>query len=241
MVKHPASYTDCFIPLFAELLQGRANVLDPMAGTGKLARVKEHGYTGRVVCNELEPEWAGGYPVDEWHFGDAAAMTWADSGTFAAVCTSPTYGNRMADHHMARDLSRRLTYRHVLGRPLHPANTGAMQWGEAYRHKHFEIWRECVRVLAPGGLLIVNVSDHIRGGERIAVVAWHRAILVSLGLTLLEDRAIATPRLGYGANRGARVDAEHILVYRHSGGVSAHPFVLAVCHKSIGKFAEVER
>lgn len=213
-MKHPAAYSDCLIPTFAELLQGTRNVLDPMAGTGKLALVKEHGYTGRVVCNELEPEWVNGYAVDEWHFTDAAAMTWAANRTFDAVCTSPTYGNRMADGYDGRDGSKRMTYRLGLGRPLHVENTGRLQWGEAYRLQHLVIWRECVRVLAPGGILIVNASDHIRGGERIAVVDWHKAALEGLGLTLTHDLAIPTPRLGFGANRGARVEAERILVYR---------------------------
>ena len=50
-VKHPATYTESFIPKFAELLFGCANVLDPFGGVGKLALIKEHGFTGKVVCN----------------------------------------------------------------------------------------------------------------------------------------------------------------------------------------------
>ena len=53
-VKHPATYTESFIPKFAELLFGCANVLDPFGGAGKLALIKEHGFTGKVVCNELQ-------------------------------------------------------------------------------------------------------------------------------------------------------------------------------------------
>ena len=34
-VKHPATYTESFIPKFAELLFGCANVLDPFGGVGK--------------------------------------------------------------------------------------------------------------------------------------------------------------------------------------------------------------
>ena len=40
--------------------------------------------------------------------GDARRLHYLDA-TFDAICTSPTYGNRMADHHNARDSSPRLT------------------------------------------------------------------------------------------------------------------------------------
>ena len=89
-VKHPETYTESFIPKFAELLFGCTNVLDPFGGVGKLAMIKQHGFTGKVVCNELEREWAetGKYDVDEWHIGDAANIGWAASNSFDAICTS---------------------------------------------------------------------------------------------------------------------------------------------------------
>jgi len=76
MIKHPATYTNSFIPKFAELLIGCDNVLDIFGGVGKLAMIKEHGFTGKVIYNELEREWAETSPhnVDEWHIGDAANM-----------------------------------------------------------------------------------------------------------------------------------------------------------------------
>ena len=69
MIKHPATYTNSFIPKFAEMLIGCENVLDIFGGIGKLALIKEHGFTGKVICNELEREWAETSPhnVDEWH------------------------------------------------------------------------------------------------------------------------------------------------------------------------------
>jgi len=212
---HPAKYTDCLIPLFAEILQGRERVLDPFAGTGKLALVKKHGWQGIIICNEIEPEWVetSPYPVDEWHICDAAHMGWAEDASFDAICTSPTYGNRMADHHNAQDASRRLTYRHMLGRALHPGNTGAMQWGLDYRIKHTIIYRECVRVLKPGGIFILNVSDHIRRGQVVSVTDWHKVRLMELGLGLLSDRTVETPRMRYGANGGARIKGERLMVF----------------------------
>lgn len=226
---HPATYTDKFLPLFAELLRDAANVLDPFAGTGKLAAIKAYGYRGRVVCNDLEPEWsqafaqpapgghcvrtlarANGYAVDEWHYGDAAAMAWALDASFDAIATSPTYGNRTADHHNARDASRRNTYRHSLGRDLSAGSTCVMQWGAAYRHKHTAIYRECLRVLKPGGLFVLNVSDHIRAGRRVYVSKWHLDTLRAMGLTLRACHAVKTPRQRFGANGQARCKVEYI-------------------------------
>lgn len=214
-VKHPAKYTDTLIPIFVDLLRDCPNVLDPMAGTGKIGQIKEHGYKGYVVCNELEPEWITPTPpgVDEVHIGDAEHMDWALDGQFCAICTSPTYGNRMADHHNARDGSRRNTYRHTLGRPLSPGNTGMMQWGKEYRQKHVFIWIECKRVLRPDGLMIVNVSDHIRKGQVVRVVDWHVKAITSIGLLLIDKIPVETPRLRFGANSDVRVSAEWILVF----------------------------
>lgn len=221
MVRHPAVYTDTFIPIFAQLLAGRGCVLDPFAGTGKLALIKRHGFTGRVVCNEIECEWAEAspYDVDEWHIGDAEHMAWAADGEFDAICTSPAYGNRVADHHEARDGSKRITYRHCLGRALSDGNTGAMQWGEAYRQKHIAVYRECRRVLAPEGLMIVNVSDHIRKGGRVYVAAWHRGTVEGLGLRLIEELEIETPRMRMGRNGDRRVGSESILIFEKAASL----------------------
>src|SRR5690606_1661815 len=168
MPRHPAKYTDVLLPVFARILRehGAQSVLDPMAGVGKVGLLRDCGFSGRIVANEIEPERAA-QPTAHvaMHGGDAAAMTPAADGGIDAIVTSPTYGNRMADHRNARDGSRRYTYRHALGRPLHPANTGQMQWGEAYREAHRRIWAECIRVLRSGGVFVVNVKNHIRRGE----------------------------------------------------------------------------
>ena len=110
-MKHPAKYTDCFLPIFFDLLKNTDCVLDPMAGTGKLALIKDYGYKGAIICNDLEPDWQKGeiYNVDEWHFTDASNMNWAKNEQFDAICTSPTYGNRMADNFVASDKSHRVT------------------------------------------------------------------------------------------------------------------------------------
>ena len=142
MTPHPATYTDALLPIFAELLlkshghsvavgPGPAKILDPFAGTGKIARLRAWLPQAEFYGYEIEPEWAeqaraAGCACTT---GDSRQMHYPDA-MFDAICTSPTYGNRMADHHEARDASPRHTYRHTLGRPLTPGNSGALQWGE---------------------------------------------------------------------------------------------------------------
>ena len=220
--KHPAKFSEVLLPLLYEELRLFPSVLDPFGGVGKLAKIKELGYKGTVTCNELEKEWveASEYAVDDWHIGDAAKMAWAIDHQFSAVCTSPTYGNRMADHHNAKDGSRRITYRHYLGRPLTEGNTGKMQWGKEYRQKHIQIYHEIIRVLSYDGVLLVNVSNHIRGGVVIDVVSWHTSQLIGFGMTLVKDILVETPRMRYGKNGEQRCLQEYILVFRNTSYVS---------------------
>jgi DNA modification methylase len=217
-VNHPAKFSDQFIPIFAELLKHRDSVLDPFAGTGKLALIKSYGFKGKIVCNEIEPEYSNSliYPVDEWYVGDSADMKWAEDSSFDAICTSPTYGNRMADHFDAKDKSKRITYRHVLGRSLNPDNTGRMQWGDTYRNKHVEVYTECKRVLKPKGIMIINMSDHIRKGVVVPVTEWHKNTIVDLEFSLVKELKIETQRMGFGRNNNLRVNYESILVFEKS-------------------------
>ena len=212
-MKHPAVYTDAFLPIFANLLEGSKKVLDPFAGTGKLAKIKDFGFGGLVVCNELEREWVDSspYAVDEWHIGDARALSWAVG--VDAICTSPTYGNRMADSHNARDNSRRITYTHYIGRKLTDGNSGGMQWGEKYKKLHQDVWAQCWDILLLGGKLIVNISNHIRGGVEVDVVGWHEACIKGIGFELAEHIKVETPRMKFGANFQKRIQHESILVF----------------------------
>lgn len=212
-MKHPAEYTDKFIPIFAEKLKHCANVLDPMAGTGKIALIKKYGFNGIIYCNDIEHEWTDKYKgVDFWSIGDAACMDFDDS-FFDAVCTSPTYGNRMADHYKPKDNSKRITYRVYLGHELNKLNTGRMQWGKAYRSTSIKIYKECTRVLKQDGLFILNMSDHIRQWSQVFVTDWHKRVLINAGFECINDEKIKTPRMGFGANSDLRVAHERVLTF----------------------------
>lgn len=214
---HPAKFHDNVITHIGMILLKHPvdSILDPMAGVGRIAGLRGVGFKGPIVANELEPEWARQIPVTvEAKVGDASDMSWAEDGQFGAIITSPTYGNRMADRHDAKDGSRRYTYKHSLGRDLTPGNTGGMQWGDEYKKAHIRIWKECLRVLRDGGLFVLNVKDHIRQGKRIPVSRWHVRVLERLGMTLIESHPVHTPGMRHGANRDLRTPMEHVYVLR---------------------------
>jgi tRNA G10 N-methylase Trm11 len=216
MTGHPATYTDALLPIMADLLpKGPALILDPFVGTGKIARLQPWLPQAIFYGYEIEPEWAeqaraAGCIVNT---GDCRHMHYP-SNYITAICTSPTYANRMADHHEARDASPRHTYRHTLGRPLHPANSGQLQWGEAYRQFHVEAWTECRRVLQPGGTLVLNIKDHIRKGVLQPVTNWHAVTLLMLGFVCTRRVHVPCPGQRHGANGHLRVEYESVLQFR---------------------------
>jgi hypothetical protein len=79
--------------------------------------------------------------------GNALHLPEQWTNRFHMVVTSPTYGNRMADHHDAKDDSKRMTYKHMLGRDLHPDNSGQMHFGPKYKEFHEKAWAEVTRVI----------------------------------------------------------------------------------------------
>lgn len=209
-MRHPAKYTDCLLPIFFKYLKDMNMVLDPFAGTGKLKEVVPN-----AVLLEIEFEWASmcGAVV-----ADSQYMPFCND-VFDAICTSPTYGNRMADHfidHQTHKNYVRNTYRHCLNRPLHSNNSGKMQWGEEYKKFHIVVWNECKRVLRKNGLFILNISDHIRMGERINVSKWHVGVLEKVGFELLKKIEIETPRQRMGSNSKLRTEYEYIFVFRNN-------------------------
>ena len=233
---HPAKFSDAILEVLQSTLdaesrrhQRHLSVLDPMAGTGKI-----HELAGATTLGvELEPEWAAYH--SRTVVADATALPFSDHA-FDAAITSPAYGNRMADAHEAKDvyktgpragqLTDRITYRHKLGRKLSPGNGGGLQWGAKYQELHRRILAEMVRVTAPGGLVVVNVSNHIRNHREVDVAGWWREAMVRTGLLVPEqDVTVPTPRMRYGQNHGARVEHEWVFVMRRRDETVCRPQV----------------
>jgi len=210
--RHPARFTGALVPVMARHLAGKKHILDPFAGVGGCYALAAHLPGALIVGVEIEPEWAAA--DTRTVCGDSLKLVELfGTERFDGVCTSPTYGNRMADHHEARDASRRNTYRHALGRQLNPANSGAMQWGDAYRAFHLAVWAQVYAVLQPGGVFVLNVKDHYRRGELQPVAAWHIEAARACGFTLVAHDLVPCPGLRFGANGRLRVDNENVIVF----------------------------
>lgn len=212
-VKHPAKFSEVILDRIGELLDEHGcpkRIIDPFAGTGRVHRLAE-GRDTEIVGVEIEQDWAELHPNTV--VGDALDLQFPDDH-FDGLVTSPCYGSRMADHFNAQDGSRRHSYTFDIGHDLHPNNSGTLQWGIAYRVFHDAAWTECLRVLGPEALVIVNVSNHIRLGVEQPVTEWHLQWFLAHGCLIADLDRVVTPRLRDGANREARSLFESILVLR---------------------------
>ena len=197
--KHPATFPASILEIIDFLLHIHwisplvpMRLLDPFVGIGGIADLE---WSGGLYGVEIETEWA--IQAEErgitTHTGDSRKMPWPDEH-FGGICTSPAYGNRLADGY-APDMSdpkhkSRRSYRIDLGRELSAGNGGSLPWGHDYRALHRAVWDECWRVLAPGGLLLLNIKNHVRNGELQEVAKWHLEVLRGLGFVVLEMHAL---------------------------------------------------
>jgi len=108
-IRHRAQFSDSVLDVLAELVPDGTRVLNPFAGTGRV-----HELGTRIVG--VEPEWASVH--SRTIVADVRALPFT-AETFDMNATSPAYGNRLADHHEARDGSVRRSCRHDRGQPLH--------------------------------------------------------------------------------------------------------------------------
>ena len=215
-VPHPSKFREVHLTIIRSLLSQVSlptptTILDPFAGVGKIHKLRDYGYITYGV--EIEPEWAA---ESEFTFvGDSTRLLdlieiepglgdWYDAGV-----TSPTFGNRLADHHEAKDESVRNTYRHKLGRALADNNSGQMQWGSAYRDFHDRVWSQVAVVTKT---MVLHLKDHIRKGEVVPVTQWHLDNLAGHGFEVKTEIRINTRGHGFGENAAVRVAYESMIL-----------------------------
>lgn len=225
---HPAKFSDPILDRMRVLLTAEARrvvgrvhdgplyVLDPFAGVGRV-----HQLTSRRIRTagiEIEPEWAALHKrtycgdMFEWIPRMVRNDDLAD-----AIATSPTYGNRFADNHEAKDGSTRRSYTHDLGRPLTSGTSANIPWGPRYWAFHAAAYQVLLTVLRPGGLLLLNVSDFYKAKALVPATEWHRGAAMGAGFVHAgRDNRITTDRLnGHGTEAtAARAEFETILRLR---------------------------
>jgi hypothetical protein len=177
-----------------------------------------------ITSCEIETEWATQGMIrdtfvrgrDTVWCGDFFHYMLMDEnrGSKNIVCTSTTYGNRMADKHDATDTSVRNTYKHKLGRDLTEGSSAGMQWGDEYREFHRQAWEAVWELLEPGGYFIMNIKDHIRKGEKQPVAAWHKALIKRIGFKMKSTSQVDVPSNRQGENGEARVAHEYVYVFQ---------------------------
>lgn len=213
-LEHPARFSDPILDTIAQHVAGSRTVLDPFAGTGRVHELRERAGVTETIGIEIEPEWADKHP--DTRIGDALDLraSGIQPESVDHIVTSPTYGNRMADHHDAKDESVRNTYKHTLGRDLSDNNSGQMQWGDEYREFHCKAWAEAVAALKPGGHFTVNIKNHIRNGQVQRVVEWHIDTLMhQFGLRMHAIDVVPTKGLAAGANDDVRTTHEYVVTF----------------------------
>lgn len=206
-VEHPAKFPKHIMSEVLKILSlyDIETVLDPFAGVGNI-----HDLPYKTIGIELEREWA--VQRSGTIIGDSTEIPFKDN-SFDCVCTSPTYGNRMADSHNAKDGSKRNTYTHTIGRKLSRNNTGKMQWGRKYKNIHSIAWYECYRVLKKECVLLLNFKNHIRSGKEIDVFSWHVSTLIDIGFKIRSIKQIKANGNGFGANSKLRTGYEYIAIF----------------------------
>lgn len=239
---HPAKWSASILEAIgaeaaAEAIRrpGPLRAYDPCCGVdlARLRAVLPEDWT--LEGSDLEAPWAA---ASGGIVADATRLTHLADGSIDVWVTSVDYGNRMADAFTPSGICSKCRkpekptllckpcggtgrrqhkykfYTHARGAPLAPGNTANMQWGPEYRRLNKAKLLEAGRVLGSGGLLILNVSNHVRQHEVQPVVEWYLGTLCRIGFRVHLVRPVGTPRMRFGANHAARVDHEHLLIFR---------------------------
>lgn len=224
VVSHPAPYSDPIVDKLRRLIDTErkkltpayVEVLDPFAGIGRIHQLHRPGSV-ETTGLEIEPEWAATH--ERTVQGNVFAMPRRWRRRFRIVATSPTYGNRMADHHTPSpaDTSTRYGYAYQLGRQPDPESSATLPWGPRYWAFHAGAYAKIFEVLEPEGLFLLNVSNFIKDGEEVHAAMWHLGAAYGAGFEMRSAERplrVVTKRMKNGANHAARVDGEVIIRLR---------------------------
>jgi hypothetical protein len=219
---HPCTYAKVYIPIFTDILnkEKAKTALDIFGGIGGLAKVKNYGFNGKVIINEIEPKWAkiAKKVADKVICGDARKLP-LQTKSIDAIITSPTYGNDMG----RTAPSRNRTYTVCNdNNPLKEGNTGKLIWGDTYKSIHIDAYKEAFRVLTTKGVLVLNVKNHIRKGKEQKVTQWHLTTLKNIGFNIVKTIKIKTKGIPFGGLNIPKVPFEYIIVLKKNSLTKAN-------------------
>lgn len=117
-------------------------------------------------------------------------------------------------HGRGRNGSGRYGYGISLGRLASEGSSCHLQWGDAYRDFHRRWLIIASTVLDPGpSRLVLNMSDHYRGGVHQYVCHWWIEEAGRQGFRLADTYRATTDRFGHGQNSERRAPAEMVYVF----------------------------
>lgn len=228
--------------------RGAPVLLDPFAGVGKIHELTKALPWLTTIGVELEPEWARQHDrtyvgdatklliesdsVDVVAtspcYGNRMADTYDGKGLCRACAgvgrslsgpePTPVEVTCPRCKGTGRDVSSRMTYRTALGRMPSTGSSSTLQWGEAYKDLHRKAIGEMRRVVRPGGIVMVNMSNHIRRGVEQDVVGWWEQALTAEGFEHRQTCVVSTRRYRHGQNHEARINGERLIIVDAPGG-----------------------
>lgn len=208
-------------------------VVDPMGGTGSILIGTD--YQHPIISGELESHWAALSETNrksiagsrlfsastpamcaQW---DATRLPLA-SHSVPAIITSPPYWDMLSDWHIkSKGLQSQVHEEYGPAYGVHPANVGNIHIYEDYLRAMALVYRECWRVLGPGGFLALIVKDRIHKKRRVPISRDTVGLATALGFTLVDriDRE-TIPSLHRRVNQlhhpdAPSVDTEQALIF----------------------------
>ena len=179
-----------------------ATVLDPMGGAGSilLAATKFHA----VITGDIEPHWArlqaaNAHRIRHEMFLSAPTIIcqWnatnlpLPTGSRPAIITSPPYFDLFSNWSRKHGSDFDGNPDHIgetgLCYGFHPHQVGNIHIYENYLRAMREIYRECWRVLAPGGKLILIVGDKVRKRQIVTVTRDTETLCLANGFRLITQ------------------------------------------------------
>ena len=172
---HPAKFSDAALAAVGDPVIGKQCVLDPFAGSGLHPRAARARPSRSTIGIEIE-QWEGICTPRKIRSATLFAPARSRNGSTPAIGEHrPTFGNRMADHHDARDDGDRGHLQApARARSPPPYNSASVATGtQVPRLPCARVDRGGAACSSPAGSPSSTSRNHIRRGKKQHVSSWH--------------------------------------------------------------------